>query len=73
MLFSSVVLVLCNLFSPSVALVYKCKACRHPLATCQNTLPHQVCLIIIVMSPIDIVIIVIISIIVVIVILLDGS
>jgi len=25
----------------SVALVYKCKACRHPLATCQNTLPHQ--------------------------------
>ena len=25
-----------------MALVYKCKACRHPLATCQNTLPHQV-------------------------------
>ena len=28
--------------SLSMALVYKCKACRQPLATCQNTLPHQV-------------------------------
>ena len=33
-----------HFFLSSVALVYKCKACRHPLATCQNTLPHQVSL-----------------------------
>ena len=48
-----------NVVSSSMALVYKCKACRHPLATCQNTLPHQVLVGVVVVAAVLIVVVVV--------------